>query len=511
MLNQELEEALVSLEADRTRSATEKWAAESALLKVYGDWLEQHGWDVASRAVRAYRPDGFEPVDLSVVRDVAEPLLGERYERDYPDITLPLELVVMDEIQARSDPRPMASRSGTSLTAANLQESLSQQRNTFAFDLAAAGIGAGRIEVHWRHFDELEVEWVAGQLSKLGVAADNLEGALRLFFENDRVRTVERSWRSLRWLLQRLDAPVRLSILNASEADLLEDFENAARPSTSGLYRIVNSTNHPGMDPAGALVLGALARLAPSRQQGLLRRIGEVARMKALLFIATSNLDPCEDDSLLSGASLGRHVILAAPSFILRPAHPFEDAPLEGSASYLLAARMAAAFSKHWGGGGLQGRLRDVKLARPTGRSRSILAASRGFVEFIGRGDDAHLIDGATASPSQAGSRSLDLHIIASRLTLQLQNIHFRLYWGSSSPKAYDDPVQVAAHLEQGLRRRLQSSNLRVSLTNASFEERPANRSEGGALSVDLDLALPSSFGGPPIQHVERRTIRLGC
>lgn len=508
MVNDKLEEALAELDADPP--SPQRWAAQSALLQVYGDWLEGQGWAHASHALRAHRPDPFQPVDLSVVSDLAEPPLGTRYQAMFQDITLPLELFVVDEIQARGDNRPIEERKEISLTADNLNRVMYEQSNAFTLDLKAAGIGDSTIAIRCPRLTHFEVEAVAQNLVNLGVAAENLDGALRLFFGNERVRAVERAWRSLRWLCRRLDAPVRLCVLNASAADLLADFEDAQELRKSGPFRAINNHNHPGMRPSGAIVLGSNVRLPLSQHRYLLRCMGEVARMKGLPFVAGLDRDPCKEDWPSFETSLGRHVILARPSFVLRPAHSFEDAPLEGSASYLIAARMAAAFSKHWGGGGLQGSLQDVKLASPTSRSRAILAASRGCSEFVAVRESAYLFAGATAGSSLAGSRSLDLHVIASRLALQLQNIHYRRYRAAEAlPAAFDDLGRMVGLLEEALRSRLRGSpNFGVSLANPTFEEVPTDL-YSGALAVDLDLTLPSSDGGAPARYVERMTVRL--
>lgn len=310
-------------------------------------------------------------------------------------------------------------------------------------------------------------------------------------------------------------APVRVTIVNGSPEDVRVDFEDASTIDRSGAFRFVNNHNHPGMKPSGAVVLGANL---PYDVHGhyLLRSMGEVARKKSLPLLAGLDVDPCGPNMWpASWKPLGRHVTVGSTPFLLRPAHPFEAAPLLGSPSYLLAARMAIAFSQRWGGGGLSGSLSNVRLARPSSRSRAVFAATRGFVELVQRGPDAALVEGVTASPSATGSRSLDLHVIACRLALQLQNLHFRRLWSHSDTSEADirDPVHVASLLETGLRERLaHHGDFAVSLVDAHFEDPPSpdGTSFLGALSVDLAVDLPSADHDGFVRHTERATVRLG-
>ncbi|MFO0554358.1 MAG: type VI secretion system contractile sheath large subunit [Polyangiaceae bacterium] len=499
MVNADLEDQLAALPADAAPET------ERAILEVYADWLEEQGHADMAHALRVYQPDGFRPVSIAVADDPLPPKYGLlRVE----DVTLPLELFVIDQFLPRADPRLLDDRRDSPLTDENFDKRLAEHQITVSLDLAAAGIGDQQIEVQLRRLGDFEPDALATQLSRLGVAAPNLQGALRALFEQEPLRTVERTWRSLRWLLDRIREPVRVAIVNASAEDLIAEFEDAPTNRHAHIHRMVNYRNHPGMTPSGAIVLGPQL---PRERRGfyLLRQMAEVARRKALPLITAAHPEMMSWAELATEPAIGRHAIIATPSFVLRRAHPFEAAALEGSASYLVAARMADAFSRHWGGGGLCGALRGVDLTHRGGRSHSIVAATRGFTQLIARDGDTHLTYGATASPSSAGSRSLDLHIISCRLALQLQNYHYAHFWGAEDPELRAAEY-LAAQLESGLRRRLiDAHDFRVSLVDARFEEEPGF-DFAGALEVGLSLELPSRTGSGVVRHVERMTVRLG-
>ncbi len=508
MVNDELEARLSELSDDAAVPDPDRSAAQRALFEVYADWLEGKGdLDVAS-ALRALRQQDFIPVHLDVAAAPDEPPLPSRHD-GFSDVTLPLELFVIDQLVPRSDPRPIEDRRDLSLTKESFDKRFAEQRIAVALDWRGASI-----HVRFGRLADFDLEPLATQLSSLGVAADDIEQALRALFQIESLRAAERSWRSLKWLLDRAPPPVRVTVVNGDSKELLEDFEDAATIVRSGAFRLINSHNHPGMRPSGAIVLGAKV---PNDKNGhrLLRSLGEVARKKSLPLLATLDVDPGGPIQWPpSSGPLGRHVTLGSPSFLLRDAHPFEAAALEGTGSYLLAARMAIAFSQFWGGGGLSGSLPDVRLARPSSWVRSALAASRGFVELFARGPDAHLPFGVTAAPSPAGSRSLDLHVIGCRLGLQLQNLHYRRLYGRAASEAdIRDPAHIAERLGAGLSARLlHPEAIGVSLVDARFEDPPTDdgRSFAGTLDVGLSLTLPSAIGASPVHHLERASIRFG-
>lgn len=506
MVNEDFEAQLSAVAANASMSDQAKDTVERLILEPYADWLEGRGRADMAQAMRAHRPQAFRPVSLFVTEPPDEPSEPGRYAGQFPDVTLPLELFVIDELIPREDPRPIEDRREFPLSRENFAKQMAEAKLVIALDLEGAGLGQGNVDVHVRGLRDLEPSALGSQLSERGIAPDAMDRALAALFSDSRFRTVERTWRSLRWLLDRVSDPVRIAIVNGSPDDLQVDFEDSSDTERSGLFRQVNNHNHPGMRPSGAIVFGPT--LAPGAgRHNLLRAMGEVARRKALPLIAALDIDPADPrDWLAMTKPIGRHVTLAGPSFVLRPPHSFEAAPLDGSASYLVAARMAAAFSMHWGGGGVAGELPGVALTRPTSRSRSIFGASRGIVELLDRGRGAELVDAVTASPGAAGSRSLDLHLIACRLGLQLQNLHFRRIWRRGED---DDAQRLAAVLEAGLRSRLSNArDLRVSLEDARFERRPAGDT-AGVLDVALSLELPTKGGGSTRQ-IERVAVRLG-
>ena len=81
-------------------------------------------------------------------------------------------------------------------------------------------------------------------------------------------------WQSLRRFVQ--DAPEEACIdgVNASIADLIENFEDVATPSQSGFYKFVNPHNHQGMRPYSLVVV------LDAVNGDLLRHIATIGRMK---------------------------------------------------------------------------------------------------------------------------------------------------------------------------------------------------------------------------------------
>ncbi|MBX3246673.1 MAG: type VI secretion system contractile sheath large subunit [Myxococcales bacterium] len=200
---------------------------------------------------------------------------------------------------------------------------------------------------------------------------------------------VESSWRSLRFLVDRVDfrENVRVEILACSKDELLEDFQDAPEITKSGLYRQVYSNEYGtfGGEPYGMMV--ADFDFGPGPQDmDLLQSCAAVAAMSHAPFIANASptffgveshteLPKLKDlESLFEGPQYARwdsfrdsedarYVGLCGPRYLLRlpygektvPTKSFRyeetvvgnhDAYLWGNSSFALASRVADSFAK---------------------------------------------------------------------------------------------------------------------------------------------------------------------
>lgn len=394
---------------ERRLSAAAGTDEEEEIRAVYADWLEARGRADMAKALRAYRSIPFAPVSLRLREppDDATPT----WIVSVVDFPKPFELLVVDDWTGRPGHGPIMDQKERSVSLSDLDRRMAETKIDLPFDLAAAGLGRGRAVVRIRSLADCEPASIAAQLSSGGLAGEAHELGLAHVFRDERFRTVERSWRSLSWLLRRASPPMAISIVQASAEELILDREDAPSLGKSGIWYLPPNRNHLGMAPEAAVLLGPPV---PPDERGveLLRAFGEVARLKTTPFVTATDLDVTSAHAFIDALpSLGRHVTVAAPPFVLREAHPFEREPLTGHASYLLAARMAESYRLHAGGGGIRGPLPGVRLAKNGGLAESIYAASRGISAFIQRGPDAELSEAVTASAAAGGeTRSLDLH-----------------------------------------------------------------------------------------------------
>lgn len=203
------------------------------------------------------------------------------------------------------------------------------------------------------------------------------------------VQKLESSWRSLRFLVDRVDfrENIRVEMLNVSKEDLLKDFEDSPEVVKSGLYRLSYSNEYGvfGGKPYG-LMLGNYDFGPGPQDIELLRKCASVAAMAHVPFIANAspemfgeqdflNLPNLKDlRSLFEGPQYARwhsfresedarYVGLCMPRFLLRlpygektiPVKAFNfnedvvghhDRYLWGHASTAFATRVADSFAK---------------------------------------------------------------------------------------------------------------------------------------------------------------------
>ncbi|CAM3067671.1 type VI secretion system contractile sheath large subunit [Corallococcus sp. ZKHCc1 1396] len=116
-------------------------------------------------------------------------------------------------------------------------------------------------------------------------------------------QTLESSWRSLRFLVDRVDfrENTRVEMLNVSKADLLKDFDDAPEVVKSGLYRIAYSNEYGvfGGKPYG-LITGNYDFGPGPQDVDLLRKCASVAAMAHAPFIANASPEFFGEESFLN-------------------------------------------------------------------------------------------------------------------------------------------------------------------------------------------------------------------
>ena len=217
-----------------------------------------------------------------------------------------------------------------------------------------------------------------------------LSAQINVVLHHPAVQKLESAWRGLKYVVDQVNfrENVRISLLNCSKDDLLNDFEDSPELVKSGLYRTVYSAEYGtfGGQPYGAIC--AQYDFGPGPQDiALLQSCASVAAMSHAPFIANADvsmfgvktydeLGKLKDlESLLEGPQYARwnsfrdsedarYVGLAMPRFLLRlpygestiPVKSFNfnesnigehDSYLWGHASQALVTRIADSFAKY--------------------------------------------------------------------------------------------------------------------------------------------------------------------
>ncbi|MFH1139983.1 MAG: type VI secretion system contractile sheath large subunit [Pseudomonadota bacterium] len=258
-----------------------------------------------------------------------------------------------------------------------------------AYSLAKAGVQA--------FIDEMLKPSRAGQKIVAGIVDEmiadidrKLSAQVSSILHDDQFQKLESSWRSLKFLVDRTDfrENIKISLLNVSKQDLLDDFEDAPEVPKSGLYRTVYSAEYGqfGGQPFGAMV--ANYDFGPGPQD--LKLLGYVASVGAMAhapFIAAAGPEFFGVDSFaglpglkdLKGIFEGpqyakwtsfresedaRYVGLTLPKFLLRLPYGPETQPSKsfnfkedvsvgdndfcwGNTAFAFASRLADSFAKY--------------------------------------------------------------------------------------------------------------------------------------------------------------------
>lgn len=256
------------------------------------------------------------------------------------------------------------------------------------YDVAKRGMEAflGQLLASQRTTDRVDKVLVDAMIAEID---RKLSKQIDAILHTPAFQKVESSWRSLRFLVDRVDfrENVRVEILACSKGELLEDFQDAPEITKSGLYRQVYSNEYGtfGGEPYGMMV--ADFDFGPGPQDmDLLQSCAALAAMSHAPFIANASptffgveshteLPKLKDlESLFEGPQYARwdsfrdsedarYVGLCGPRYLLRlpygektvPTKSFRyeetvvgehDRYLWGNSSFALASRVADSFAK---------------------------------------------------------------------------------------------------------------------------------------------------------------------
>ncbi|MFP4451880.1 MAG: type VI secretion system contractile sheath large subunit [Desulfobacterales bacterium] len=217
-----------------------------------------------------------------------------------------------------------------------------------------------------------------------------LSAQVNEILHNQDFQKLESAWRSLKYLVDNTDfrENIKLSILNASKQDLLDDFEDAPEINRSGLYQTVYTKEYGqfGGEPYGAIIGNYDFGPGPQDMK-LLQDIASVAAMSHAPFISAASheffgVDSFEElpnlkdlSSIFEGPQYAkwrafresedaRYVGLTLPKFLLRLPYGAETVPAksfnftedvsDGSSSFLwgntafaFASRLTDSFAKY--------------------------------------------------------------------------------------------------------------------------------------------------------------------
>ncbi len=217
-----------------------------------------------------------------------------------------------------------------------------------------------------------------------------LSAQVDAILHNETFQKLESSWRSLKFLVDRTNfrENVKIDLLNASKADLLDDFEDAPEITQSGLYKLAYTAEFGqfGGKPYGAII-GNLEFGPGAQDIKLLQDMASVSAMTHAPFVAAAGpaMFGCENFSQLPGlkdlsaiyempqfvkwnsfreSEDSRFVSLTAPHFLLRLPYGPDTIPskkfnysevvtddnkkfLWGNAAFAFAANLTESFANY--------------------------------------------------------------------------------------------------------------------------------------------------------------------
>ena len=242
------------------------------------------------------------------------------------------------------------------------------------------------LKVEGLGWDELK-----NNLDNLGWLISNVEervtSQLDAILHHSGFSSLEASWRSLNFLIERIDFSenCEISVLNISKQGLMDDFEDAPEVMQSNIYQSVYSDEFGqyGGRPYAAII-GNYQFGPKAPDVRLLQKMGSVGAISHAPFIAAASHEFFDIDSYSKFSKLrdvasifgqqgyekwnsfresedARYVALTMPSFLLRQLHESTIGSLEyrekaksvdtdllwGNAAFALATRIADSFAKY--------------------------------------------------------------------------------------------------------------------------------------------------------------------
>jgi type VI secretion system protein ImpC len=257
------------------------------------------------------------------------------------------------------------------------------------YDVAKRGIQAFITEMlsPTRKEEKVDKAVVDAMIAEIDM---RLSAQVNVILHNEQVQKLESAWRGLRFLIDKVDfrENIRVSMLNVSKEDLLNDFEDSPEVPKSGMYRIVYSNEYGvfGGKPYG-LICGNYDFATGPQDIQLLQKCASVAAMSHAPFISNASPEMFGEQSFLTLPNLkdlkslfegpqyarwhsfresedARYVGLTMPRFLLRlpygektiPVKQFNfnedvignhDRYLWGYSSTAFATRVADSFAKY--------------------------------------------------------------------------------------------------------------------------------------------------------------------
>ena len=158
------------------------------------------------------------------------------------------------------------------------------------YDVARQGVQAFIAElVKSQHAGEKIQASIVDQM--VGEIDKRLSAQLDEIMHNESVQTLESSWRSLKYMVDKTDfrQNIKIEMLNVSKQDLIEDFEDAPEIVKSGLYKhvYVDEYGQFGGEPVGVMI-GNYNFDAGAKDVQLLRDISAVGSMAHAPFLAAA-------------------------------------------------------------------------------------------------------------------------------------------------------------------------------------------------------------------------------
>ena len=256
---------------------------------------------------------------------------------------------------------------------------LSVAMNHFLHAVAASG----------QTVDKLDKAVVDQAISEID---QKLSAQISVILHDEKFQKLESAWRSLKFLVDRTDfrRNIKIDMLQVSQQELLEDFEDAPEPVQSGLYKQIYSKEYdqPGGEPYGAMISNYEFGRSPQDIE-LMQNVAKIAAATHCPFIGSVGADffglksilelPNVPDlaSLFEQAEYtkwnsfrdsedSRYLGLTVPRFLLRLPYGSDTVPVKefdfeehvtgeehtkylwGNASFAFASRLTDSFAK-WG------------------------------------------------------------------------------------------------------------------------------------------------------------------